>query len=224
MKIRNLLFVLLAVVLLAGPGLVAQGKEEVEKPIAAVAQEAADDLSGPVLGELAPLFTLNDLDGQPVALEAFRGKYVVLEWTNYECPFVVKHYSSGNMQALQQKNMAEGVVWLVINSSAPGKQGHFEPAKWKELAAERKSTPTGILLDGDGKVGRLYMAKTTPEMFVIDPNGVLLYMGAIDDKPTRDLKDIETAVNYVQQALDEAKAGRPVSVPISKSYGCSVKY
>jgi len=157
-------------------------------------------------------------------LASFKGKYVVLEWTNYDCPFVKKHYSSGNMQALQNKNIAEGVIWLTINSSAAGKQGNFPPEKWKELAAERKSAPSAILLDTDGKVGKLYMAKTTPEMFVIDPNGALLYMGAIDDKPTTNIEDVKTAINYVQNALDEAKAGKPVSVPISKSYGCSVKY
>lgn len=179
---------------------------------------------GPLLGEAAPNFTLNDLDGKPVELASFKGKYVVLEWVNYECPFVKKHYSSGNMPALQAKNTADGVIWLTINSSATGKQGNYAPDKWKELAAERKSAPTAILLDTDGKVGKLYMAKTTPEMFVIDPAGILLYMGAIDDKPTYNLEDIKTAVNYVQNALDEAKAGKPVSVPISKSYGCSVKY
>jgi len=186
--------------------------------------EEATAPTGPVLGEIAPNFTLNDLDGKPVELASFKGKYVVLEWTNYDCPFVKKHYSSGNMQALQDKNVAEGVIWLTINSSAEGKQGNFPPAKWKELAAERKSSPTAILLDPDGKVGQLYMAKTTPEMFVIDPNGSLIYMGAIDDKSSTNVEDIKTAKNYVQQALDEAKALKPVSVPITRSYGCSVKY
>jgi len=186
--------------------------------------EEATAPTGPVLGEIAPNFTLNDLDGKPVELASFKGKYVVLEWTNYDCPFVKKHYSSGNMQALQDKNVAEGVIWLTINSSAEGKQGNFPPAKWKELAAERKSSPTAILLDPDGKVGQLYMAKTTPEMFVIDPNGSLIYMGAIDDKSSTNVEDIKTAKNYVQQALDEAMALKPVSVPITRSYGCSVKY
>jgi len=187
------------------------------------AEEAAAP-TGPVLGEAAPNFTLNDLDGKPVELASFKGKYVVLEWTNYDCPFVKKHYSSGNMQALQDKNVAEGVIWLAINSSAQGKQGNFPPEKWKELAAERKSSPTAIQLDPDGKVGQLYMAKTTPEMFVIDTTGTLIYMGAIDDKPTTNIEDVKTAKNYVQQALDEAKALKPVSVPITRSYGCSVKY
>lgn len=206
MKLLNLLLVMLLVLFVNS---------------SILAEEAP---TGPVLGEAAPGFTLNDLDGKPVELASFKGKYVVLEWTNYECPFVVKHYESGNMQALQAKNIADGVIWLVINSSAAGKQGNYSPDQWKKLAAERKSTPTAILLDGDGKVGQLYIAKTTPEMFVIDPNGMLLYMGAIDDKPTRDPEDVKTAINYVQNALDEAKAGKPVAVPISKSYGCSVKY
>ncbi|HOI92677.1 MAG TPA: thioredoxin family protein [Candidatus Rifleibacterium sp.] len=218
MKIRNSLVFLMVLALLAGLGLSVQGRQvEPEK-------EAVVEDVGPALGEPAPLFELNDLDGKPVSLASFKGKYVVLEWTNYDCPFVKKHYSTGNMQALQQKNIADGVIWLVINSSAAGKQGNYPPEKWKELAAERKSAPTAILLDADGKVGKLYMAKTTPEMFVIDPEGRVLFMGAIDDRSTADVKDVEGAVNYVQQALDEARAGKPVSVPISKSYGCSVKY
>ncbi len=218
MKIRNTLIFMVVLALLVGFGLSAQDKPA--EPL----KDAASELVGPALGEPAPLFELNDLDGKPVSLASFKGKYVVLEWTNYDCPFVKKHYSSGNMQALQQKNVAEGVIWLVINSSAPGKQGNYQPEKWKELAAERKSAPTAILLDADGKVGKLYMAKTTPEMFVIDPEGRILFMGAIDDRPTTDVKDVEGAVNYVQLALREARAGYPVSVPISKSYGCSVKY
>ncbi len=213
MKVLNLLLVL-TLALFVGYGLTAQ-----ETP----ATEPAAP-TGPVLGEAAPNFTLADLDGKPVELASFKGKYVVLEWTNYDCPFVKKHYSSGNMQALQDKNVADGVIWLTINSSAEGKQGNFPPAKWKELAAERKSAPSAILLDPDGKVGKLYMAKTTPEMFVIDPNGSLIYMGAIDDNSSTNPEDAKTAINYVQLALDEAKAGKPVSVPITKSYGCSVKY
>ncbi|MFZ5951050.1 MAG: thioredoxin family protein [Candidatus Rifleibacteriota bacterium] len=180
--------------------------------------------AGLTLGEPAPNFTLKSIEGKDVELASFKGKYVVLEWTNYECPFVKKHYDSGNMQALQSKNISEGVIWLSINSSAEGKQGNFAPEKWKELAVEKKAAPTAILLDPDGKVGKLYMARTTPEMFVIDPEGNLLYMGAIDDKSGRDLEEVKTAKNHVQAALDEARAGKPVSVPITRSYGCSVKY
>lgn len=177
-----------------------------------------------ILGEAAPEFTLKDLDGKEHQLSSFKGKYVVLEWTNYECPFVKKHYDTGNMQALQAKHTGEDVIWLSICSSAEGKQGYFTADKWKELVSEKKAVPTAVLLDADGKVGGLYMARTTPEMFIIDPQGNLIYMGAIDDKSGRDHEEIKTALNYVDQALAEAKAGKPVSVPISRSYGCSVKY
>ncbi len=176
------------------------------------------------IGELAPDFKLRDLDGQEHQLSSFKGKYVVLEWTNYECPFVRKHYDTGNMQALQKKFTGEDVVWLSICSSAQGKQGHFSPEKWKELVVEKKANPTAILLDSEGVVGNLYMARTTPEMFIIDPQGKLVYMGAIDDKPGRDHEEIKTAVNYIEQAFAEIKAGKPLSMPVTRSYGCSVKY
>lgn len=179
---------------------------------------------GPTLSEPAPDFTLKDIEGQEVELSSFKGKYVVLEWTNYECPFVKKHYNSGNMQALQKKFTEQGVVWLSINSSAPGKQGNFPPQKWQELVVEKKVAATKVLLDPDGKVGKRYMARTTPEMFVIDPDGKLLYMGAIDDKSGTDPEEIKSASNYVEAALNEAIAGKPVSTPITRSYGCSVKY
>jgi peroxiredoxin len=178
----------------------------------------------PVIGAPAPEFALPDLEGKVFELGSFRGSYVVLEWTNYDCPFVVKHYSTNNMQDLQKKYMEKGVVWLVINSSAPGKQGHFSPEEWKKLAAERNSTPTAILLDTDGKVGKTYLAKTTPHMFILDPQGTLLYNGAIDDNSSRNPEDVKTAKNYVQTALDQAMAGTPVETPLTDSYGCSVKY
>lgn len=181
-------------------------------------------VAGPTLGEPAPDFVLTDLDGQEVALSSYKGKYVVLEWTNYECPFVKKHYNSGNMQSLQAKFTGEDVIWLSINSSAPGKQGNFPPEKWKEMLAEKKVAASKVLLDPDGKVGKLYLARTTPEMFVIDPQGNLIYMGAIDDKSGHDPAEIKTAKNFVQTALEEARAGKPVSTPITRSYGCSVKY
>lgn len=181
-------------------------------------------VAGPTLGEPAPDFVLTDIDGQKIALSSFKGKYVVLEWTNYECPFVKKHYNSGNMQSLQAKFTGEDVIWLSINSSAPGKQGNFSPEKWKEMIAEKKVAASKVLLDPDGKVGKLYLARTTPEMFVIDPQGNLIYMGAIDDKSGHDPAEIKTAKNFVQTALEEARAGKPVSAPITRSYGCSVKY
>jgi peroxiredoxin len=188
------------------------------------AQQESVSSDGPTIGADAPDFTLNSIDKKAIELASFRGKYVVLEWTNYDCPFVIKHYSTGNMQALQDKNIANGVVWLTINSSAPGKQGNFSEEKWQELAAARKSSPTAILLDPDGKVGKLYMARTTPELFVINPEGKIVYMGAIDDKPSRDVADVKTAVNYVQMAIDQAIAGQAIETPVTRSYGCSVKY
>lgn len=181
-------------------------------------------VEGPSINNPAPDFKLSDITGNEVSLSSFKGNYVVLEWTNYECPFVIKHYSTGNMQALQEKNIAKGITWLTINSSAPGKQGHFPPEKWKELAAERNSSPTAILLDPDGKVGKLYMARTTPEMFLINPEGKIIYMGAIDDKSGRDPEEVKAATNYVQLAIDQALAGKPVETQVTRSYGCSVKY
>jgi len=179
---------------------------------------------GPAIGKAAPDFTLKNLDGEEVSLSQFEGKYVVLEWTNYDCPFVGKYYRAGAMQALQKHYMEKDVAWLVINSSAPGKQGNFTPERWKELAAERASTPTAILLDTDGTVGRRYRARTTPHMFVINPEGTLLYMGAIDDKPTARAADLEGATNYVKLALDAAMAGEELEITETRPYGCSVKY
>jgi peroxiredoxin len=184
----------------------------------------AEQPSEPILGEPAPDFTLTDLDGNQVKLSSFVDKFVVLEWTNYDCPFVKKHYETSNMQALQNKYIKDGVIWLVINSSAPGKQGNYSINDWKRLAAERQSFPTAILPDESGKAGKLYMAQTTPHMFVIDKNGELVYMGAIDDDPSYAKEGVKTATNYVDKALKEAMEGKPVSTPISRPYGCSVKY
>lgn len=184
----------------------------------------ADRPEGPAIGRPAPNFTLPDLDGNPVELDSFRGQYVVLEWINYDCPFVVKHYVTGNMQALQNEYMGRGVAWLGICSSAPGTQGYFSPEEWKRLAAERDSTPTAILLDPEGTVGRKYRARTTPQMFVIDPEGALIYMGAIDDNPSRRPEDVAGAENYVRAALEAAMAGEEVEVTVTRPYGCSVKY
>jgi hypothetical protein len=177
-----------------------------------------------VVGQPAPAFTLTDTNGKAESLADFSGKYVVLEWINYECPFVKKHYGSGNMQKLQKKYVGEGVVWLSINSSAPGKQGNYEPAKWNELTAEAKASPTAVLLDPEGTVGRAYGAKTTPHMYVIDPKGSVIYAGGIDDKPSTDPADIPGARNYVDEALGEAMTGKPITIASSTPYGCSVKY
>ncbi|HNT98584.1 MAG TPA: thioredoxin family protein [Elusimicrobiales bacterium] len=176
------------------------------------------------IGKPAPAFTAPDIGGKKVSLSDHKGKFVVLEWTNYGCPFVQKHYGAGNMQALQKEVLAKGGVWLTIVSSAKGKQGYMTAKEWGPAAKEQGSSGTAILLDPAGKVGRLYGAVTTPHMYIVDPKGTLIYKGAIDDKPTTKQEDIPGAVNYVRQALDEAMAGKPVSVPSTKPYGCSVKY
>lgn len=179
---------------------------------------------GPAIGKAAPDFTLTDIQGKSVKLSDYKGKYVVLEWTNYGCPFVAKHYDSGNMQALQKKWTDKGVVWLSICSSAKGKEGSMSAADWKTKSAEHKAAGTAILLDESGTVGKSYGAKTTPHMFVIDPSGTLIYKGAIDDKPTYKQADVKGAKNYVDAALTESMGGKPVSMNSTESYGCSVKY
>jgi hypothetical protein len=182
------------------------------------------DLANRAVGQPVPDFTLPDVNGRQVSLAAFRGRTVVLEWNNPECPFTQKHYDSGNMQRTQAAATGEGVVWLSINSSAPGNQGHMEAAEAREVVAEAGARPTHYLLDPSGEVGRLYGARTTPHMYVINGEGALVYAGAIDDRPTADSDDVEGARNHVLAALADLRAGRPVSVPTSRPYGCNVKY
>jgi peroxiredoxin len=176
------------------------------------------------VGKPAPDFTGVDSNGQSHRLSDFKGKTVVLEWTNHDCPFVVKHYSTGNMQALQREATGDGIVWLSIISSAPGKQGHVSPEQANELTASRKAAPSAVILDTSGDIGRLYGAKTTPHMYVIDGSGTLVYMGGIDDRPSSRKSDIEGANNYVRTALNELAAGKPVTDASTRPYGCSVKY
>ena len=176
------------------------------------------------IGESAPDFSLGDANGARHALSQYRGKVVVLEWNNPECPFVGKHYGSGNMQAQQAEARAAGVVWLTINSGADGKQGHLDAAAAQAYVAKVAGRQAAYLLDGDGAVGKLYGARTTPHMYVIDAQGVLRYMGGIDSIASTDQADIAKATQYVRQALGEIKAGKPVSAPVSQPYGCSVKY
>jgi hypothetical protein len=178
----------------------------------------------PTAGEPAPAFTLIDADGRSHSLSDLQGKYVVLEWVNFGCPFVQKHYHSGNMQALQKAYTARDIVWLSICSSAPGKQGFFEGDELKEKIQSMKAAPSAYLVDPEGAVGRLYGAKTTPTMFVIDPHGTIIYGGAIDNIPSTNVDDIPKARNYVKEALDLALAGKKVELVSSRSYGCSVKY
>lgn len=172
----------------------------------------------------APNFTLKDSRGNDVSLSQFQGKYTILEWLNYDCPFVKKHYNSGNMQNLQQTYTGKGLTWLSIISSAPGEQGYYGAEEVNKLSTEKNAAPTAILLDPAGDVGKLYGAQTTPHMFIIDPKGVLIYQGAIDDIRSTNPDDVAKAKNYVKAALDEAMTGKAVSIPSTKSYGCSVKY
>lgn len=176
------------------------------------------------VGQSAPEFSLPGADGKTHSLSEYKGKFVVLEWTNHECPFVKKHYSAGHMQALQKQYTGKGVVWLQIISSAPGKQGYVTATEAAAINKSNGAAATATLLDPEGKVGHLYGAQTTPHMYVITPAGKLVYQGAIDDKPSAKTEDIATSKNFVSTALDEALAGKAVSTPVTKSYGCSVKY
>jgi peroxiredoxin len=181
-------------------------------------------IAAPTVGQPAPAFSAVDSNGTPRALADFKGKVVVLEWTNAECPYTRKHYESGNMQALQQEATASGVVWLSVISSAPGKQGYVNGSEANQLTTSRRAHPTAVLLDAAGAVGRAYEAQTTPHMFVIDKSGMLRYMGAIDDKPVASPATIAGARNYVREALAAVEAGKPVAVSSTEPYGCSVKY
>jgi peroxiredoxin len=178
----------------------------------------------PELGKPAPDFTAVDSKGKTVALSELRGKTVVLEWSNHDCPYVRKHYGSGNMQKLQADAARDGVVWLTVISSAPGAEGHVSGAEADKLTASRHAAPAFVLLDEKGKLGRAYDARVTPHMFVIDAEGKLAYMGGIDDKANTDPADIPAAKNYVRAALDAVKAGRPVEAAVTRPYGCSIKY
>ena len=172
----------------------------------------------------APDFTATDSHGQSHSLDQYKGKYVVLEWHNQGCPFTRKHYESGNMQGLQKEWTQKGVVWFTVISSAPGTQGYVTPSQENDYLAKMKAVPTAALLDPDGKLGRLYAARTTPDMYVIDPQGKLIYSGAIDNRPTPDEADIQGADNYVNDALSAAMSGKTVAMPYTRAYGCSVKY
>lgn len=176
------------------------------------------------IGKTAPAFSLTDISGKTHNLKDYRGKYVVLEWTNYDCPFVKKHYNSGNMQSLQKKYTEQGIVWLSINSSAPGKQGNFATDEITSRATAHGAAFSAYLRDQDGKVGKRYGAKTTPHMFIVDPKGKLVYMGGIDDIKSTKQTDIGRATNYVAAALDAALAGKTIAVSSSAPYGCGVKY
>ena len=202
MKRTNFYLILAALVLCAVPVLFAAAK----------------------VGDSAPDFTATASNGKTFRLADYRGKYVVLEWHNNGCPYVGKHYRSGNMQRLQKEWTAKGVVWFTILSSAPGQQGYVTAGEENSYLAKMQAAPTAALLDPSGEIGHLYDAKTSPQMVVINPQGVVIYDGAIDDKPTTDLSDIQGATNYVSLALQQSMAGKEVQTSATRPYGCSVKY
>ncbi|HYA97955.1 MAG TPA: thioredoxin family protein [Methylomirabilota bacterium] len=176
------------------------------------------------VGEPAPDFTATDSNGKTHHLADYKGKFVVLEWHNQGCPYTKKHYVSGNMQRLQKEWTAKGVVWFTVISSAPGTQGYVTAPEENEYLKKMNAVPTAVLLDPDGTLGHLYDAKTTPQMYIIDPGGTLIYNGAIDDHATPDPSDIPNSKNYVSAALQEALSGKKVSDQATRPYGCSVKY
>jgi peroxiredoxin len=180
-------------------------------------------LANAIVGQSAPSFTVTDLQGKPVKLEDFKGRTVVLEWHNFGCPFVQKHYRSGNMQALQKK-YANDVVWLAVNSTNKSASDYTEPAMLTTQLKQFGAAPANYLMDEPGSMGKSYGARTTPHMYIIDPSGKVVYNGAIDDKRSTNVEDVKTSKNYVAAALDELKAGKPVSVASTAPYGCTVKY
>lgn len=185
--------------------------------LAALAAEVAP-------GKPAPDFTAIDSNGAKHTLSSYKGRIVVLEWTNHDCPYVRKHYGTGNMQAHQEQATAAGAVWLTVVSSAPGLQGHVNALEANKLTEDRKAKPTAVLLDPEGHVGRLYAARVSPHMFVIGRDGSIVYMGAMDDKPTANHADVPVARPYVREALAAAEAGKPAAIATTRPYGCSVKY
>lgn len=191
--------------------------------LAAAALPAVAQSASAAIGQAAPDFTAVDTTGKPHKLSDFKGKTVVLEWTNPNCPFVRKHYG-GNMQTLQKEATAKGVVWLAINSTETASVDYLPPAQLTAWNTEKRAAPTALLMDESGQIGTLYGAKTTPHMYVINPQGQLVYAGAIDSVPSARVDDIKTATNYVRQALTESLGGKPVSVATSRAYGCSIKY
>jgi peroxiredoxin len=190
--------------------------------LVALASSPAHALS--TVGEPAPALQLRDTQGKSVSLADYRGKTVVIEWFNPNCPFVQKHYSSNNMQALQTKYSRQGVAWLVVNSTNPSHQDYLEPSRLSERFTQMKGHASAVLMDAEGKAGLAWGAKTTPHMFIVDPQGKLAYAGGIDDKRSSNPDDVKSAKNYVAVALDQMKAGKPVSENSTRPYGCSVKY
>jgi peroxiredoxin len=197
------------------------------KPIlfaTALALSAGPALAAATVGQPAPAFTAVDAGGKTVSLADYKGKHVVLEWVNPGCPYVQKHYNSANMQGTQKEAVAQGVVWLAVNSTAPDASDYRTPAAMAQWMQGQKAAATATLMDSDGKVGRTYGARTTPHMYIVNPVGTLVYAGAIDSKPTANPADIAGATNHVKVALAESLAGKAVGTPSTRAYGCSVKY
>ncbi len=176
------------------------------------------------IGKPAPNFSAMDENGRRQRLSDYRGSRVVLEWTNRDCPFVIKHYESDNMQSLQNDARSRGVVWLTVTSTRPGHAGYMDAGGAQRFRNRYEATPTSFLLDPDGRMGRQYDVEVTPQVFIIDADGILVYMGGMDDKPTTRIADVDQAIDYVGKALDETLAGRPVSRPITRAYGCPIDY
>ncbi len=176
------------------------------------------------VGQAAPELTLRDVNGKTVRLSDYRGRHVVLEWTNPGCPFVRKHYDSGNMQALQKEAAASNVVWLAINSTEPSHGDYLSPVQLGRWMSEQKASPAATLMDEDGSAGRAYAARVTPHMYIVDPQGRLVYAGGIDSIPSARTEDIRSATNYVRNSLGEALAGKAISQPTTRAYGCTIKY
>lgn len=191
---------------------------------AGIALTATTALAAAEIGQPAPAFTAQGADGKPVSLAAFKGKTVVLEWTNHECPFVVKHYESGNIPQLQKDLTAKGVVWLQVISSAPDKQGHVDGPSAIKINGFRNAVPSAVVLDPDGRIGKAYGAQTTPHLYIVDPAGQLVYKGGIDSIPSASKGDIAKADNYVKLAFADLTAGRKLAHASTKPYGCSIKY
>jgi peroxiredoxin len=192
--------------------------------VAAVLTLASTTARAAQVGAPAPDFHGTDSNGKTQSLDQYKGKYVVLEWHNHDCPYTIKHYKSGNMQSLQKEWTAKGVVWFTVISSAPGTQGYVDAAEENAYMKKMGAQPTAAILDPKGEIGHLYGAKTTPNMFIIDPSGKLIYAGAIDDHPTTEISDIQSSKNYVTAALTESMNGKAVQTPVTRPYGCSVKY
>lgn len=185
---------------------------------------ASGAMANAELNKPAPAFSAMGADGKPVRLDAYKGKTVVLEWTNHKCPFVAKHYDSGNIPNLQKNAAGNGVVWLQMVSSAPGKQGHVDGTTARQLNDSRKAAPAATVLDADGTIGKMYGAQTTPHIFIVNPAGQLVYKGGIDSIASADKDDLAKAENYVSAALAAIKAGKPIEKANTKPYGCSIKY